>query len=306
MIMDFNDFPCYFQAASKAALKYQHYYNSIRRSAVIALILAIVVTIYSIQQPQYSAMVNTVVAVLVCLSFVLALVLLTKKYDQIAQEAHSLKVACESLSWQFIMGARGFDSYLDSNALKLDFENRLQQILEEFKEVLPHLDTTILSREVVTTKMMELKMASFQDKKSYYVEKRVQLVADSYFEKSIEHHRKYNLWGLNLIMSHLLAIVALGYLVFDISTDWSLIALVTMLVSSALSWRELQLNGANKQRYTLALSEIILIQKAIENQILESELSTFVWEAEKLISGPNALWLAAEPMKKVTQEGLEV
>lgn len=297
MIMDFNDFPNYFQAASKTSVKYQHYHKSIKRSAIILLILAVVITMYSFQRPEYSFWVYGVIAILLLSSLILAVVLMTKKYDQISQQSLSLKASCKTITWQFIMGVGEFNSYTDPSELKLAFEKRIQQIVNEFKELAVHLDVRLINKDTLTTKMLELRRTSFEDKKTYYAENRIRSLYDLYFKKAIEHHQKYKLWSLNLIVAQVLALGAIGYLMAGVNAEWSVVALVTMLVSSVVSWLELQQNLEKKQRYTLALKELEVIQQGLENVTLESELSAFVWDVEKVISGPHALWLVPVPVK---------
>ena len=295
-IMDFNDFPNYFQAASKSSAKYQQYYKSIKRTAVILLILAVVITMYSFQRPEYSFWVYGVIAIFLLSSFVLSVVLLTKKYDQIWQKSFSLKASCKAITWQFIMGVGEFSSHEDASELQSAFENRIQQIVKEFEEITVFLDAAVLSRDILTAKMFELKQASFNYKKTYYAEHRIHSLHDRYFKKAVEHHQKYKLWSLNLIMAQLLALGAIVYLMMGISVDWSIIALVTTLVSSVVSWLELQQNLEKKQHYTLALKKLEVIEKGMDHITLESELSAFVLDVEKIISGPNALWLTPEPV----------
>lgn len=295
--MDFNDFPNYFQAASKSSAQYQYYYKSIKRTAVILLILAVVITMYNFQQPEYSFWVYGVIAIFLLSSFVLSVILLTKKYDQIWQKSFSLKASCKTVTWQFIMGVGEFNSHQDSGELQSAFENRMQQIVKEFEEITVFLDTAVLSRDILTAKMFELKQASFDYKKSYYAEHRIRTLHELYFKKAVEHHQKYKLWSVNLIMAQLLALGAIVYLMMGISMDWSIIALATMLVSSVISWLELQQNLEKKQHYTRALKKLEMIEKGMENVTLESELSALVLDVEKVISGSNALWLTSEPVK---------
>src|SRR5690606_5559704 len=102
--MDFNDFPNYFQVATNAALKYQGYYKTIKRSAVILLILAVVITMYTFQYTGDLNVVYGIIGIMLTLSLILALVLQSKNYDQIAQNNLSLKASFKTVTWQFIMG----------------------------------------------------------------------------------------------------------------------------------------------------------------------------------------------------------
>jgi len=294
--MDFNDFPNYFQAASRTAAKYQQYYKSIKRTAVILLILAVIIAMYSLQQPEYAFWAYGVIAVFLLSSFVLTVWLLTKKYDQIWQKSRSLKVSCKTITWQFIMGVGEFTDHAHPRELQSAFSKRIQRVVKEFEEITVYLDTSVLSREMLTAKMFELKQASFDYKKTYYAEHRIHSLHERYFKKAVEHHQKYKLWSLNLIMAQLLALGAIVYLMMGTSVDWSIITLVTMLVSSVVSWLELQQNLEKKQHYTLTLKKLEVIENGLENVTLESELSVYVRDVEKVISDPNAIWLAPEPV----------
>jgi len=289
--MDFSDFPNYFQAASNVAVKYQRYYNAIKRSAVVLLILSVVVTLYSFQRSEDFVIVNIVIAVLLLISFILAVLLLTRKYDQLAQESLNLKESCKTATWQFIMAVGEFNLTASVADLQEVFEIRMQQIVEQYKELIPHLDQGSIKQHKLSSKMFELRDASFEKKKHYYSEQRIDSLYDHYVDKAYEYHQKYKLWSLNLMMSQVFAIGATGFLLFGVSVEWSVIALVTMLVSSIVSWFELQNNLEKEQHYSLVAKELYGIREALGHISLESELAEFVWDAEKVISGPNAFWL---------------
>ncbi|HLV63918.1 SLATT domain-containing protein [Galbibacter sp.] len=289
--MDFRDFPNYFQTAANTAVRYQGYYKTIKRSAVLLLVLAVVVALFTFDHVGGLEAVYGIVGLLLALSLILALILQYKNYDQIAQNILSLKASCKSVTWQFIMGAGEFSLHTNTAELKLVFENRIKRIAESFEELGPQLTPIMLKQQAVTPKMLALREASFEFKKNYYAEKRIRSLYDHYFKKAIEHHQKYKLWFLNLIMAQIFALIATSFLFLDISQNWSIIALVTMLLSSIVSWLELPRNLEKKQHYTLRSKELEIVQRALDDVALESELADFVKDTEKLISGPHAFWL---------------
>ncbi|WP_417358882.1 DUF4231 domain-containing protein [Galbibacter sp.] len=295
--MDFSDFPNYFKAASIASAKFQRYYKSIKRSAVILLILAVIVMFYSFQHSEGLTIVYGVIAVLVALSLILTLLLMIKKYDQLWQECLNFKASCKTATWQFVMSVGEFATLQDRDELQRSFENRMQHIIKEYQELIPHLDSAALKQELLTAKMFELREASFEEKKSFYAQERILVLNDIYFNKAIEHHQKYKLWSLNLILAQVFALGAILFLVLEINAGWSIVALVTMLLSSLVSWLELQSNLERKQRYTLALRELEGMQQGLSKVTLESELDEFVWDTERLISSPNAYWLISGAQK---------
>lgn len=295
--MDFNDFPNYFQVATNAALKYQGYYKTIKRSAVILLILAVVITMYQFQYTGDLNVVYGIIGIMLTLSLILALVLQSKNYDQIAQNNLSLKASFKTVTWQFIMGVGEFGMHANTSELKTVFENRIKHISKGFDEFGPQLEPAMLKQQTVTPKMLELREASFEFKKNYYAQNRIRSLYEHYFKKTVEHHQKYKLWFLNLIMAQVFALIAISFLFLNISENWSIIALTTMIVSSIVSWLELQSNLEKKQHYTLTSKELEIIQQALEDVVLESELADFVKDTEKIISNPNAFWLIPGPVR---------
>ena len=289
--MDFSDFPNYFQAASKAAAKYQRYYKSIKRSAVILLILAVVVALYGLRYSEDLTIVYSVVGVLLWSSFVLAVWLMTKKYDQLWQDSLSLESSCKTATWQFIMEVGEFATQGDRTELQKTFDNRMQKIVKVYQQLIPNLDTAVLKQELITDKMFELRTGTFEEKKSFYGECRIRSLSDHYFNKVVEYHQKYKLWSLNLVLAHVFAVGAIIFLLLNINATWSSIVLVTMLVSSILSWLELQSNLERKQRYTLALRELEVIQQELDSVEVDAQLADFVQDTERVISSPHAFWL---------------
>lgn len=290
--MDLSDFPNYFQAAEIAAVKYQNYYKMIRRSAVVLLTLAVVITIYSFQVPEYAFWAYGAVGVLLLVCLVLTLLLSKGKYDQIWQKSLELKETCATMTWQFIMGVGEFTEDHQDHFIK-----RMQQIIDEFDELIPALDTAILAKELVTPKMIELREKSFQIKKAYYVEHRITPLQESYFQNTVAHHQKYKLWFINMMMSQILALVAVGFLMTNTSFNWSLVALITMLIAAVISWFEIHQNLVEKQNYATSLKELDMLEQLSEKLALESELSEYVMASEGIISGTKASWMVQNLVK---------
>ncbi len=290
--MDLSDFPNYFQAAEIAAVKYQNYYKMIKRSAVVLLTLAVVITIYSFQIPEYAFWAYGTVGVLLLVCLVLTLLLNKGKYDQIWQKSLELKETCATMTWQFIMGVGEFTEDHQDHFIK-----RMQQIIDEFDELIPALDTAILAKELVTPKMIELREKSLQVKKAYYVEQRITPLQERYFQKAVTHHQKYKLWLINMMMSQILALVAIGFLMTNTSFNWSLVALITMLIAAVISWFEIHQNLVEKQNYTTSLKELDMLEQLPEKLALESELAEYVMASEGIISGIKASWMVQNLVK---------
>lgn len=291
--MNFGDYPNYFQAACAASVKYRKYYKLIKRSAVVLLTLAVVVTVYSLQIPEYAFWAYAAVGVLLLICLILAMVLITGKYDQIYQNSLKLKDLTETATWQFVMGAEAHREDYQGR-----FEKRMLEILSEFESLLPFLDAAILSEKVVTPKMIALRSKSFDTKKAYYTKHRMIPIQEHYFLQAVTHHQKYKLWLLNLVMAQILAVVAIGFLMTNTSFNWSIVALITLLFSAAISWFEIHQNQVEDRHYTASLNELDVLEQRFDKISLESELADFVMASEGIITGSNPFWSVQNPVNE--------
>lgn len=290
--MEEKDFPGLYQASDTASIQAQNKYKNIIAYDLVSMIVASALAIYNYQDTEPKLWVYVISGVLLLVSFILTLVIRTKKFEDVWYQGRALAESCKTLTWRFITCAESFEVNLEKDIVKEKFISRLKEFSYEFKELNESLNAKTIVLPVITDKMWEIRNLNTLERKDYYIKNRINNQKDWYANKADFNKKKYSNWFLVIIASQLISIISIGFLIKFPESNWNLVGLFTTISASALSWLQLKQHQELKQAYTTAAQELNFIQASFGSVNSDVELAEFVLDSENAISREHTLWLA--------------
>lgn len=290
--MELKDFPNYYQAADSISIKSQNAYLNIIRVDLISMIIAALLAIYSFQDVNQKFWIYCFTGFFLLLGLILTIVLKSKKYEDVWYQGRALAESSKTLTWRFITCAEYFEQSLALNTVKERFIERIREVANEFKELSASMDSKILNQEIITSKMLEVRNLSMDERKEYYIKNRIEEQQNWYSKKAEWNKGRYNLWFWIILASQFFAIVSVVILMNNPESNWNIVGLLTTIASSAISWLQIKQHQEQKQAYTTASEELNFIKELSYNVNTEDQLSEFILDSENAISREHTLWLA--------------
>lgn len=290
--MNLEEFPNYYQASDSASIKSQKSYLNIIRIDLFAMIFAALLAIYSFQDVSEKFWIYCLTGLFLLIGLILTIILKSKKYEDIWYQGRALAESCKTLTWRFVTCSEYFEHNLDINTAKERFIERIREVANEFKDLSKSMDSKILNQEIITSKMIELRALSMNERKAYYIKKRIEDQQDWYSKKAEWNKERYNFWFWVIIASQFIALISVVILMNNPDSNWNVVGLLTTIASSAISWLQIKQHQEQKQAYTTASEELNFIKELSYNVNTESQLSKFILDSENAISREHTLWLA--------------
>ncbi|MGS2739036.1 DUF4231 domain-containing protein [Sinomicrobium sp. M5D2P17] len=291
-MMDIQDFPNYYQASDKVSIESQRNYLHIIRTDLFVMIFAALLTVHNFQNEQPKFWINCTTGLLLLAALALTIIMKSKKYEDIWYQGRALAESSKTLTWRFIMCSEYFEKRIDINVAKERFIERIRELAGEFNELSKSMDSKILSKEIITPKMIELRNLSTNKRKEYYIKNRIEDQQGWYSNKAKWNKRRYNCWFWLVIACQFAALIFVMTIIVKPSSNWNVVGLLTTMASAAISWLQIKQHQELKQAYTTAAAELNFIKELSCKVGTENELSKFILDSENAISREHTLWLA--------------
>lgn len=290
--MELKDFPNYYQAADNISIKSQKTYLNIIRFDLISMIIAASLAIYSFQEVNQKFWIYCFTGFILLVGLILTIVLKSKKYEDVWYQGRALAESSKTLTWRFVTCAEYFEQSLDLNTVKERFIERIREVANEFKDLSDSMDSKVLNQEIITSKMLEVRNLSMNERKEYYIKNRIEDQQNWYSKKAEWNKGRFNFWFWIILASQFFAIVSVVILMNNPVSNWNIVGLLTTIASSAISWLQIKQHQEQKQAYTTASEELNFIKELSYNVNSENQLSEFILDSENAISREHTLWLA--------------
>lgn len=287
-----KDYPNLYQAADSASKNAQFKYILIIAIDLISMILASTLAIYNYQSIYSKTFVYVISGGLLLLGFILTIIVITKKFEDIWYQGRALAESCKTLTWRFITCSELFENSLTIQEAKSKFIERTREFSQEFIELNKILNAKKLNLPVISEPMLTIRQLPLVNRKEYYIKHRIENQKSWYSNKAEFNKQKYNFWFGIILTSQALAIASISFLINNPKSDWNLVGLFTTIASAAISWLQLKQHQELKQAYTTASQELNFIVALADQVTNESEFSAFVLDSENAISREHTLWLA--------------
>lgn len=287
-----KDFPSFFIAGDNASLKSQKSYITFVKWDLSLMVFSATLSIYNYSSEYTKFWVYVFCGIFLIAATILSLVIKTRKYEDIWYRGRALAESCKTLTWRYITCSEYFENKLSTVEVKRRFTERIKEINSEFKDLNSELSASDLALPIISDKMSEIRASNLDDRKSYYLENRIQEQINWYKSKAKNNKDRYELWFWAVIVAQILAIFSIIYLIKVPNSNFNFVGLFSTFSASFFAWLQVKKYQENKEAYTTATSELNLIKLQGEEIDSENTFAKFVLDSENAMSREHTMWLA--------------
>lgn len=283
-----QDYPALFRSADQASIKAQNSYLGTIRWYLFSLITGALFTLLADASP-----VNGIIATILFLgSLFLFIFQQSRKHDTVWYNGRAVAESVKTRTWRFMMKAAPYQDFESLQEVSDAFSEDLFAILQQNRELGPHIGGEISAADQITEKMRTVRAMSFQERTAIYQRERIDDQRNWYARKSDLNNKTAHKWFLFLVLIHGLIIVLLLYKIYQPSLRYLPIETLIVAAGAMLTWIQLKRFQELATAYALAAHEIGIIKNQIERINSEQRLSDFVQDAENAFSREHTQWVA--------------
>ena len=138
------------------------------------MILASALAIYNYQGLDSKTYIYVISGVLLLLGFIVTIIIITEKFEDIWYQGRALVESCKTLTWRFITCSELFENSLTIQEAKSKFIERTKEFSQEFIELNKVLNAKKLNLPVITNLMLRIRQLPLADRKAYYITHRIE------------------------------------------------------------------------------------------------------------------------------------
>lgn len=291
-----NEFPNYFIAGDNASLKAQKTYITYVRWDLILMSFSALLAIYNFNSIETKKWIYIISGIILMGAFIISLVIKNKKYEDIWYRGRALAESVKTLTWRYMTKSEYFEINLDDETAQKRFIERIKEIKDEFKDIHGSLKAEDLKKDIITTKMNQVRNLDLESRKTFYLRNRIENQINWYTSKADTNKTKYENWFWAVIVVQFLAIISIFFLVLYPECNFNFVGLFTTLSACFFSWLQLKKYQENKEAYNTAMSELNLIKTEAQFVNTEDKFAKFVLDSENAMSREHTVWLAQKRM----------
>ena len=294
--MNDNNYPNYFVAGDTASKKAQFWYIRLFGLDLLLMVFSAILSVYNYQTDESKTIVYIISGILLLGAMLISIFLKVKKYEDIWYRGRALAESSKTLTWRFIMTSEYFENNISDEEADRRFIQRIREINNEFSDLNNVLSSTQLNLPIITDEMKRVRNLSLNDKKTYYLNNRIQNQIDWYSSKADDSKFKYDVWFFAIIILQFFALISIGFLIKCPSSDFNFVGVFSTIAASGFSWLQVKKYQENKEAYTTANSELNLIKAEGSKNFSDNEFSEYVLDSENAMSREHTMWLAQKRM----------
>ena len=294
--MNDNNYPNYCVAGDTASKKAQFWYIRLFGLDLLLMVFSAILSVYNYQTDESKTIVYIISGILLLGAMLISIFIQVKKYEDIWYRGRALAGSSKTLTWRFIMTSEYFENNISDEEADRRFIQRIREINNEFSDLNNVLSSTQLNLPIITGEMKRVRGLSLNDKKTYYLNNRIQNQIDWYSSKADDSKFKYDVWFFSIIILQFLALISIGFLIKCPSSDFNFVGVFSTIAASGFSWLQVKKYQENKEAYTTANSELNLIKAEGNRDLSDNEFSEYVLDSENAMSREHTMWLAQKRM----------
>jgi hypothetical protein len=277
-----NDLPALYQVASAASSDSQRQFFLCVSANLLCIVVAAVLSPTEIDWSGLQLMQSIVL--IVGLAATLYLFLRDPQSDWYG--ARALAESVKTVTWRYIMQAEPYDVSKATD----NFLTSLQELLEDNNSI-GHKITSFVG-EPVTEEMKRVRQLNLSDRKSFYLQHRIEDQLKWYTDKSRYNKTRASRWLKTIVLFYSVALLmAMSRLKYPNFEFWWIEMLVA-LAGSSLAWTQIKRYQELSSSYALTAHEISILKEKLNSINSVREFSLFVGDTENAFSREHTQWRA--------------
>ncbi len=285
-----TDYPSLYHLADKYSIEGKNIYLRWIQCELGLLILAAVTSLFAIDKGEYGWVIAIISTSILAAGMALTMYIKYAKFENRWFIGRAIAESIKTLTWKYVTKGSPFVEQLTLQEAGAQFIQLLGKILAENKTFLG--GAALPGDDIhLTEKMEQVRQASFEERKSTYIESRVKNQLNWYKKKSVDNKQISHKLFWIMIIAQGLALVFSLYLIKH-PKFINLVPLFTTFAAAILSWLQITQSQQLAQSYAIAANDISLILAQAQYIETEAQLQQFVADAENAFSREHTLWTA--------------
>ena len=281
-----EDYPKLYRQADIVSLKNQRNYLFSIKLYLKFLVIGSALSLYGIKSKTFAL----IAALFFLASIGVNIWLLLGKENKIWYNARSVAESVKTLTWKFMMKAEPFNC--DEKVAIEKFLAILKEIISQNEELLSEFFKEPTGLTQISHKMKEIRDRNVEDRFKFYKENRLVNQLNWYSEKAKENTTNKNKWFIIMIILQSLAVIfVICRIAWPVFKYWPP-EVLAVASGGILSWIHVRKFRDLSSAYSLAASEINLINERPIDIDTEQDLSNFVSDTENAFSREHTQWIA--------------
>ncbi len=283
-------YPALFESADKASMTSQDRFLRLTILHALVLLVGTLLSINVVPTKEYSL----IVAVFYILALVFSYILGKNRYEKNWYNGRAIAESIKTSTWKYCMRSAPYGDDVSTQVPNSNFRNMLSQIIRDNKElgkvVLDHQNTD----EQITSSMKNIRKMSLEDRKSYYLEHRIDEQRQWYATKASYNNKMHGRWFFSLMLAQGSALFCV--LLRIAYPEWQYWPTDVLALGAAfiISWTQIKRYNELSSSYSLTAQEIGIVREGIESVDTEEQFSEFVVGAEMAFSREHTQWIARQ------------
>lgn len=288
--MDYNFYPSLFKIADQKAAISQKIYIYIN---LIILILLVLSSLVSVFDDKKIIGLNLVIVgiILIIFSTFLNLYILFFRPEKSWYEGRAIAESVKSLTWKFITNTKPFKLNLNQDEVETIFVDNLKKIIGQRKDFYILIGKEFPNDNIISNEMIQIRNSSFENRKTFYVDNRIQDQINWYAKSSKKNSSKKNITFSFIIGFQILAVILFCFESTHF-VNYSLTSTSLTITSVFLTWLQLKRYQELTDSYGITATELKFIKDKSKFVIDNNDLEKYVDDSESAISREHTLWLA--------------
>lgn len=283
-------YPALFVSADQASTKSQKRFLRLTVCHALVLLIGTLLSINVVPAKEYSLL----VAVFYILALVFSYILGKNRYEKNWYNGRAIAESIKTSTWKYCMRAA---PYTDDVAIQIpnsNFRNMLTQIVKSNNELGEVVQDHQSTDEQITNAMKDIRKMNLEDRKSYYLQHRIDEQRRWYATKASDNNKMHGRWFIALMLAQSSALVCV--LLRIAYPEWQYWPTDVLALGAALiiSWTQIKRHNELSSSYSLTAQEIGIIRGNIEEVETEEQLSVYVSGAEMAFSREHTQWVARQ------------
>jgi hypothetical protein len=286
-----EDLPALYKTADANSLEAQQSFLKWSGGNLIAVLVAAAAGAFAIKMFSVDAA-GVVALIAFIVAIRLRLYLLNQQPEKVWYDGRAGAESAKTLAWRYAVGGQPF------NKAEVSEEEVDKTFIERMREIPADLDPRSFVRdpatsdEEITQGMKNLRAKSLDERRRAYRNARVKDQLDWYTRKAHWNDERAQRWNQALITIECVGaafavLKVVGWLPLD------LFSLTAALVAAGASWLQTKQHRNLAEAYSVAATELSMIDELVSEATSEKAWANFVNEAEEAISREHTLWIAS-------------
>lgn len=295
-MMNEDDYPRLYRYSDSASRKAQKTYLFFNNLHLISLVLGSALgTAAILTKPDVSNKLFTVMAIVLLLGVLVLWIARSRQYDKIWFDGRAVAESVKTATWRFMMKVPPF---YEDDKVEERFVFQLKEIRGARPDLVKHMAAVkVTDGLAITDFMRDMRKATLQDRRVFYVNERLTDQKLWYAEKANLNATRSALWFWTVTALQSSAVVLAVIQAASMGFGINMVPVITTCAAAVSAWAQMKRYDELAQSYAFAAQGLEELQSISNSQTALEEFAQFIEQAEDSISREHTMWCARRDVR---------